>query len=410
MSYFNNIAFSDTGSLDAFSRLRVSSPEAIFAVQCQYNKATIQMETWSTWTGSTPTHDANNRMVQLGATAGIWTSYIQSFQYCPYQPWKSQFIAITWVLGAWVQNTTADVWYFDNLNWVIFRQNGTTNLQFILRTSTGGSVSDANIVQQSAWNIDKMDWTWISWVTLDITKSFILIIDLQFLWMGRVRIGFDIDWVLHYCHEFINANNLSVPYMQSATLPVQMLVTALSSATTKTSYFKCATVQSEWWNLNLLWYQISTPEATVTAGNGTRAHLLSVRPKTTFNGIINRELFILNIVNLIVTGSNNVFWELCIWATFSVAPTYADVNTSYSWFEYWTGGTYSWVGGIVIASGYLVSWAQQKSTSERSVSMHYPISLDRSWAVRANGTLSLLVTWISWSSSTRGTIEFYEIR
>ncbi len=63
--------------------------------------------------------------------------------------------------------------------------------------------------------------------------------------MGRVRVGFDIDGVIYYAHQFLNANNLSVPYMQSATLPIRMVVTSTSSGSTKTSYFKCATVQSE---------------------------------------------------------------------------------------------------------------------------------------------------------------------
>lgn len=152
---------------------------------------------------------------------------------------------MTGVLGTGVASTTVDVGYFDANNGVIFRQNGATNLQLILRTSTSGTPSDANIVAQSAWNIDKMDGTGASGITLDVTKAFILMIDLQFLGMGRVRVGFDIDGVIYYVHEFLNANVLAVPYMQTATLPVQMLLTATSSGSTKTCYFKCATVVSE---------------------------------------------------------------------------------------------------------------------------------------------------------------------
>ena len=160
-----------------------------------------------------------------------------------------------------------DFGYHDDKNGVILRQNGTTNLQLILRTSTGGSVSDANIVAQSSWNLDKMDGTGVSGKTLDITKALILVIDLQFLGMGRVRVGFDIDGSIFYVHQFLNANNLAVPYMQSATLPVGMLVTASSSGGTKTSYFKCATVQSEGGSLEQFGYPFSTPETTSTAGS-----------------------------------------------------------------------------------------------------------------------------------------------
>lgn len=202
--------------------------------------------------------------------------------------------------------------YFDALNGVIFRQNGTTDLQLILRTSTSGSVSDSNMVLQSAWNIDKLDGTGVSGKTLDITKAQILIIDLQFLGMGRVRVGFDIDGTIYYVHQFLNANNLSVPYMQQATLPIGMLVTASSSASTKTSYFKCATVQSEAGMLRNRGYVFSTPETTATAGNGTRVPLLAIRPKTTYNTIPNRELFVAQSVSIAVTGANAIYWELVV--------------------------------------------------------------------------------------------------
>jgi len=44
---------------------------------------------------------------------------------------------------------------------------------------------------------------------------------------------------------------------------------------------------------------------------------------------------------MIVTGNSPVYWELCIGATFSVAPTWADVNTASSAFEYGKGGTFA---------------------------------------------------------------------
>ena len=38
--------------------------------------------------------------------------------------------------------------------------------------------------------------------------------------MGRVRCGFDVAGVIYYAHEFLNANVLAVPYMQTASLPI----------------------------------------------------------------------------------------------------------------------------------------------------------------------------------------------
>ena len=414
MSYFTQISYADSGSLDAFSRLRVSNPDTMFSVQCQYAAAAVQMEPFASGTGVTPAHNGDTRMVALSCTAGTGVSAFQSFQYSPYAPGKSHFIAVTGVLGTGIAGVTADVGYFDALNGVIFRQNGITNLQLILRTSTSGTVSDANIFAQSAWNIDKLDGAGPSGITLDVTKSFILIIDLQFLGMGRVRVGFDINGILYYVHQFENANNLAVPYMQSATLPIQMLLTATGSGATKTSYFKCASVISEGGNITDYGYAMSTPSAAVTAGNGARTHLLSVRPKTTYNGLPNREMFILNNLNMVVTGAREVYWEMVVGAAFTVAPTYANINTTYSAYESGTGGTFgNLTTGAVLYSGYLGSATASNVISrefDRKLSMHNPISLNRAGAVRAMGTLSLLVTGLGGTSTVQGNLNFTEIR
>lgn len=411
---------SDNAVGDSFGRIRVSSTGELLSVQCQYDKEPLQMEGGATGTGVAPVHVANTRMVELSCTNGSGTSFFQSYQYSNYEPGRSQFIAITGVFGDGVAGAVVDVGYFDARNGVIFRQNGTTNLQFILRTSTGGSVSDANIVNQSEWNIDKFDGTGTSGKTIDSSKSFILIIDLQFLGMGRVRIGFDIDGVLCYAHEFKNANILSVPYMQTASLPIGMLITATSTSVTKKSYFKCATVQSEGGNTNNTGNIFSTPETTATAGSGSRVPLIAIRPLTTFNSITNRETFELIGLNLLCTGVNPVYWELVIGGNYS-GQTYAPVDSTFSGFEYTSvpGAFTNLTGGTVLASGYIGgvgsgATAQAPTVTPVSIpsliSKKYPITLDRAGSVRSLGTLTVLVTGIGGTSACRGSMIFKEIR
>jgi hypothetical protein len=405
------VGFGDSANIDAFSRLRVSQPTNLFSVSAQYGAVTVQMERGATGTGIVPTHDANTRLCVLSCTAGSGTSFMQSYKYIPYQPAKSHEIAVTFVCGAAVAGAVFEAGYFDTYNGIFFRQNGTSGLQVVRRTSTSGSVVD-NAVNQADWNIDKLDGTGRSGLTLDITKAQILFIDLQFLGMGRVRCGFDIDGVLYYFHEFKNANNLDVPYMQSGTLPLQILVTATSTATTKTSYFKCAAVHSEGGFEEDRAYQLSTPDVSATAGNGTRAHIVSIRPKTTYNGIINREDLVLGPISMLVTGNSPVYWELLIGGTFSVAPTWADINTASSAFEYGTGGTFSGLGtgGIVIASGYVAASAQQKEALSADITSKYACALNRAGAQIATGTFTLVATGIGAASAMRAAINFKEIR
>lgn len=407
------VSFADTANLDAFSRLRISNPVELFSTQTQYDADPLQMEAGATGTGVVPSHSANTRMVALTTNAGNGTSFFQSYQYIPYQPSKSQLIFITGVLGSAVQNSTVDVGYFDSANGIFYRQQGTGRLEIVLRSSTSGVVSNLAIPQGS-WNIDPLNGSGASGITLDQTKDFILVIDLQFLGMGRIRVGFDINGIIYYAHEFLNANVLSVPYMQTATLPVQMLITSTASASPKTSYFKCAAVNSEGGTdiTNVgLGYSFSTPRVSSSAGNQVRAAALSIRPKTTFNGLTNREKFIFSQIDILNTGNSDVEWELVLGAAFSAPQTYADINANYSAFEYGTGGTFSnLTNGIVIASGFAPSQGNSRVQVAQDETFLYPISLNRAGAVRAMGTLTLLLTGITNSSACISSLNFKEIR
>lgn len=404
--------YGDTPNIDGFSRLRVSSQATLFESQSGYNLGPLRWESGQSGTGVAPTYSTSTRMTALSATAGTGTSWVQSFGYIPYEPGKSQLAFMTFVMGAAVAGAVTDVGLFDANNGIIFRQNGTTNLQFILRTSTSGSVSDANIVAQSSWNIDPLNGTGQSGITLDVTKSQIMVIDAQFLGMGRVRIGFDIGGQVVYAHQFLNANaTLSVPYMQQLTLPIGMLITATATGSTKTCYFKCASVSSEGGQSEPFGYDFATPSVSVTAASGTATALLSVRPKTTYNSITNRMHFSLRSVDILNTGNYPVLWQVCIGSTFSAAPTYADVNTSYSGFEYSSSaGTLSAVGAVIDA-GYTDSGKGSSTQSiSRNLAQKYSISLDRAGSVRANGTLTLVVTGIGGASTgVYGMMNFSEV-
>lgn len=405
------VSIQDGSNLDAFSRLRISSPETLFSSLADYSYNRTVYETGGTGAGSSGTYDSTLRMTLLQVGAGTGTSFIQSFEYVPYQPGKSQLIFITGLLGSGVANVTKDVGYFDAANGIIYRQNGVLGLQIIRRTSTSGVPVD-NAVNQTNWNIDSLDGTGGSGITLDPTKVFILVIDLQFLAMGRVRVGFDIGGQIIYAHEFLNSNVLIVPYMQMANLPLQGLITANSGfGGASTMYYKCTSVNSEGGYTKGLGYPNSTPEGTATAGNGSRVHILSIRPKTTYLGLVNRIKFVLESLNMCVTGNSPVFWELVVGAAFSGAPTWADVNTIYSGFEYATGGTFQDLNnGIVVASGYCAASNTGGQQISSQVATIYPITLNRAGATRALGTMSLLITGVTATSATRASFNFSEVR
>ena len=395
----------DGPNLDSFSRLRTSHPTGLFASQCQYDAEPLLYETGNTAAGTAPAYSVNTRMVTLACT-GTGTSFIQSYEYIPYQAGKSQLIFVTGVIGAAVASTVTEVGSFDAANGLFIRQASDGTISAVRRTSTSGSVVN-NVIAQADWNLDKLDGTGKSGITFDVTDTFILVIDAQFLAMGRVRFGFDIGGQIIYCHQSLHANVLQVPYMQTLSLPVQMLLTS-TGGTKNTTRFKCASVSSEGGFAEDLGYTFGSPEGTVTAASGARTHILSLRPLTTFNTIGNRARVRLNSIEMLA-GANPIYWELCIGSTFTVDPTWGGVNATYSATEVGTAGTIN-AAGLVIASGYVVGSAPSRGSVAREISSRYPITLNRAGAVRANGTLSLLLSGVGGTSASRVSFNFTEVR
>jgi hypothetical protein len=408
MAYFNQIevSFKDSPNLDAFSRLRASNPVTLFDAQMTYDLNPLLFEQVTNGSGATITHDATNRcaLMTFSSTATGGKAYLQSYEYIRYQPSKSQLVFMTYNFIEHKANTLKFTGLGDANNGLFLESNG-TGFQFkIYSDTTNGDQTEL----QANWNLDKLDGTGASGLTLAVDKTNILIIDFQALYAGRVRFGFDIGGQVVYAHEFTHANEVAYPYIQSANLPVKAGMTCTGTVSTTMNHICCAVV-SEGGTDETVGYEFSQ-EGTATAGSGVRTHLLSVRPKTTFNSITNHSKIGVIEVDVLVTGNNPVLWELCIGQAISGTTTYNDINNTYSSMEYNTAGSLAGNPSVVIDSGYVSASNQTKGTTSMTLTQRYPITLDSSGAVRNLGTLTLLVTGIGNSSACRGLIKFREIR
>lgn len=408
MSYFSttNIQYADSASIDAFSRLRVSQPQSIFEAKLTYNLANLVFEQITNGSGATIAHDSTNRMALMtfSSTPTGGKAYMQSYEYVPYQAGRSQLAFITFNFIEGVSNVLKFVGMSDGVNGIEYQLDGTTK-QFVIYSGT----SNGNQTKtQTDWNIDKLDGTGISGLTLNNDKVQILIIDFQALFVGRVRVGFDINGKVYWAHEFTHANIISSPYIQTANLPVRCGMTCTGTVST-TMNFICSSVASEG-GQPAEDGRVFIAEGTGTAGNGTATHILSIRPKTTFNSITNRMHFELEGINFLVTGNNPVRFDLCLGQAISGTTTYNDVNTTYSGYEYNTAGTISGTPALIFGSEYLASSASLKGSSAVNLTRKYPISLNQAGAVRANGTLSVIATGIGGTSACRTILSWKEIR
>ena len=407
MTYFKNIETSikDSANLDAFSRLRISNPTNVFDAQMTYDLKPTLYEQIVTGAGAAIAHDATNRMAGMtfAATTVGGKAYMQTYEYFSYQPMKSQLIAVTFNMIEQVANALKFAGYSDGVNGIEFQNTGTANQIVIYSGTTLG----AQTILQSAWNLDKLDGTGSSGITLDITKAQILIIDFQALYVGRVRVGFDIGGNIIYVHEFSHANSVVYPYIQSANLPIRCGMVATGTTTT-TMKFICAAVASEGGQDNTSSFNFSQTRG-VSAGNATETHLFSLRAKPTFNSITNRSRIIIEDFQISVTGANPVWWKLVIGQALTT-PSWTDVNATYSATQYDQTGTLSGSPAIVIRQGYVPATVQVKDSVTNLVTSRYPLALDSTGTNRNLGQIGILVQGIGGVSQCYGALNWREIQ
>lgn len=228
MSLFrNNIIDTNNATGDAFGRLRVGNPETIFdSKQLNDNQALFWDDQQVSGSGTSSTHSSlrASSILQVGAST-TGRRVRQTYQRFNYQSGKSQLILLTGVLRSLGggSGVVSRIGLFDDDNGLFFECNeGTINV--VMRSNATGSVVNTTFAKTS-WNLDRMDGTGgalnPSGLTFDETKTNIFVIDFEWLGVGRVRMGLNIDGVTYYVHEFKNANNLSVVYMSNPNLPLR---------------------------------------------------------------------------------------------------------------------------------------------------------------------------------------------
>lgn len=242
--------YNDSMALDAFGRQRVSAPYTEFDCSFRYGDNTQKWNYVTTGTGSV-SHLTNESSINLTVGSAVGDTVIrETMRTFLYQPGKSLQIMNTFVMNTPTTGLTQRVGYFGAGDGIYFMSEG-TDLYFVIRKSTSGSVDDiTEKVAQADWNVDTMigDATTSnpSGINLDVTKSQIFWCDIEWLGVGSVRCGFVINGVFVLCHVFHHANLLDKVYMKTAVLPLRYEIFN-TTATGVTSTLKqiCSTVISE---------------------------------------------------------------------------------------------------------------------------------------------------------------------
>ena len=399
----------DSANLDAFGRLRVSNPMTLFSSKLlrQSKEPTIwdeELVSGSGITSSTPTF--NKPYTDITSTSSIAGTFIRQTKYrFDYRPGTSFVILITGVLNLSGGGTDVErcLGYYDDNNGLFFYyNNGVFGVAY--RSKVTDSVV-TNKITQSNFNIDKMDGTGISGITLDFTKSLIFLIDFQWLSIGRVRWGVEIEGKLYYIHYINHSNVENTAYMSTPNLPLRIeMITSSSSPVSSMRAICCAIVTEGLYNPPLYLVNVSTGTGRINANSISNTYLLcAVRLKTGFEGA---NISVRNI-SLLATTTDSFQWHVLINPTIDVSITFTDIDESSC--QGATGDTVSSDSTTTISDlGFTVANGYGNTNTPGDINLESSVRL----GTKINGTrdiIALAVTPLSINLDIYGALVVNEI-
>ncbi|MCP4897294.1 MAG: hypothetical protein GY906_10020 [bacterium] len=311
---------------DAFGRFRTSDPLTIFSSKLISESQDLFWDDQEvSGSGTSSTWDQDRASVLLETTAATAGKRVrQTFRHLNYQPGKSQLIMMTGIIGSQESGVTAEIGTMTDDNGLFFRNEDGT-LSVVRRTNVTGTPVD-NVVDQANWNIDTMDGNGVSGITLDPDNAQIFLIDFEWLGAGRVRMGFVIDGLTFYCHEYGNANVLDAVYMSTPNLPLRYSIENDGTAGSTSLEAICSSVISEGGHEEIgpTTYVSNGGTHVDAAVTGTIYALVGIRLKATHLGAT-----IIPFAMSVLSESNDDYEFLLMWnPTVAGTFTYTDVTGS----------------------------------------------------------------------------------
>jgi hypothetical protein len=394
-----------TTSADAFGRTRISTPLTLFDSSHRYSDNAL----WNTSTASSgaAVFSADEGLVNLNVTTTSGSLvYRETTKVCSYQPGKSLLVLNTFVFAAAKTGLRQRVGYFGSANGMYFELANSTSA-FVERTSVSGSVAETRVTQ-SNWNVDRLDGTGPSGLTLDISKAQILWMDIEWLGLGTVRLGFVINGQFVHCHSFHHANIITSTYITTASLPlryeIENTATTASSSTLKQV---CSSAISEGgYELSGLQQAILIPVNTprTLTSTGVFYPIISIRLKTSPNRL--DAIVIMTALSVLPISTGNYNWQVRASGT-TTGGTWTSAGSSSS-VDYNITGT-SFSGGRTLASGYCNSANQGTSGTDILKAALFKFQLERNTFTSTPYELTVLVAADGVNHDVVASMDFEEI-
>ena len=403
------VSYNTTGNIsassDAFGRLRISSPVTLFDSAHRY-KDNGKYSNVTAGTASV-THLDNESSISMAiGTASGDKIYRESRRVFPYQPGKSLLVFCTFVMAAAKPYLRQRVGYFSVRNGVYFEQDGSIK-SFVVRKYTSGSTDDTTEkVTQANWNVDKLDGSGISGVTLNTTKAQIMWSDIEWLGVGSVRCGFIINGQFIVCHIFHHANILDKVYMTHATLPIRYEIENTDATSTASTMRQiCSSVISEGG------YEARTKQwrATRTTGIASTAVASGWAPVVSIRLASGRENAVIlpGAIHIAGDGNNSLYEYAIIRNSTITGGAWVGHSDSGGNVEYNVTAT-SMSGGTVEDSGFFASSNQSNNLRSEEIEYNWEMQLGRDQTPTSD-TITLAVRHLVTGGTVYGSLNWHDL-
>lgn len=237
MTYIDNPTVSfNNDYLSPDSKLTIAGSTKILSFKQTDYRDDLYYDTATNWTW-TAVYEQANWWVKLSVTSNLDFAIRQSKIHANYVSWNPQQVEVTNINMLPTTNVIKRTWYFtsnivtpfnSNRDWCYIETDNTTVYVKVSKDWT-----DLCSVAQASWNIDPMNWSWPSWVTMDWSKFHIIVMDFLYLGWTSVRFWTIIWWKKIWFHRYDHANIANITIFLSPNKPLRW------------------EIRSSWWASNL---------------------------------------------------------------------------------------------------------------------------------------------------------------
>lgn len=257
-TYNNEITYSDSVNLDAFGRLRTSGLTTLLDIKHLYDKLPRQVDEAYSGTGTSSWKNATVTMQTSDDGDYVIRQTIKS---APYQSGKSQLVEASFRSFQQQSFITKRVGYFTSdivdpfdagFDGFFLESDGSDGISFQIWNG-GSNVLNANI---SSWLTSDYDPNLIDW-----QKTQLLLVDFQWLGVGRLRFYMVIEGIPRLFYEHIGMNNLDDVYMTNSNKPVRYEIRQNKVSVTGVFRMICSGVSMEG-SINTLFHPLGIVDFT----------------------------------------------------------------------------------------------------------------------------------------------------